>query len=128
MSDDKSQMGAISAALTQLVSDVYGDVARPSAKQVGSALETLFKLGLSPIKLLDWGYEQSKDWLVEKVRARMAQTPATYRVPPTHAVATAAVAGIAATHDAPEIRELFAELLLKAMDARTAAAVHPAYL
>jgi Abortive infection alpha len=31
-------------------------------------------------------------------------------------------------HDAPELRDLYAELLLKAMDSRTCSMVHPAYI
>jgi len=128
MADEPSPVSAFSGALTKLASELYGDIGSPAAKHVGSALETVFKVGLSPIKLLDWGYEQTKDWLAEKVSSRLASTPAEHRIAPSYAVVVSAISGVAATHDAPEMRELFAELLLKAMDARTAKMVHPAYL
>lgn len=128
MPNEESPIDAVSSALTRLAGEVYADVARPSAKQIGTALETLFKVGLSPVKLLDWGYEQSKDWLAEKIRIRLAETPTDLRVAPLQSIVVSAVAHISTSHDAPEMRELFVELLLKAMDKRTAQGVHPAYV
>lgn len=122
------ESASITSALARLASEIYADVGSPAAKHVGSALETVFKIGLSPAKLLDWGYEKSKDWLAEKVRARLAQTPPMYHVSPPYSIAVAAISGVASNVDAPELRDLFAELLLKALDSRTATTVHPAYL
>lgn len=48
-------------------------------------------------------------------------------VEPHAKVAYEALSHIALSYDTPELRELYAELLLKAMDSRTAAMVHPAY-
>jgi hypothetical protein len=48
-------------------------------------------------------------------------------VQPTAGIAHAALSHIAVSSDTPELRDLYAELLLKAMDSRTAATVHPAY-
>ena len=122
------ESNVVSGALTKLASELYADIGSPAAKHIGFALETVFKVGLSPIKLLDWGYEQAKDWLAERVRDRMANTPSEFRATPPYSIAVSAISGIAANHDAPEMCELFAELLLKAMDSRTASGVHPAYL
>lgn len=128
MPNENKPIEAVSSALTQLTAEIYADVARPSAKQVGTALETLFKIGLSPVRLLDWGYEQSRDWLESKIRKRLAEIPTEYRVAPPQSIAVAAIGQIAVSHDAPAMRDLFAELLLKAMDSRTAGSVHPAYV
>ena len=43
MSTDDEATKAAAAAIANLASDVYDDVARPAAKQVGTALETIFK-------------------------------------------------------------------------------------
>lgn len=115
-------------AFAKLASDVYADVASPAAKQLGMALETTFKVGLAPVRMLDWGYEQSKEWLANKVRERIQHIPPEHQVSPPFAIASAAIAGIAAHPDEESMRDLFAEMLLKAMDDRSALQVHPAFI
>ena len=110
-----------------ILSHLYSDAIQPSAKRVGMSLETITKVTLSPVLLLDWGYEKSKDWLRAKIDARLAETPSEYVVYPKGNIASAALTHIAISYDTPELRELYAELLLKALDTRTADRVHPAY-
>ena len=119
---------AASETVGKVAADVYADVARPAARQVGTALETLFKVGLSPVAMLDWGFEYSKAWLQNKIVDRLNQTPPDCRRAPPNNVAVPAITAIAMSSDAPELRELYAELLLKAMDSRTEPTVHPSYV
>jgi hypothetical protein len=60
-------------------------------------------------------------------RRPLRKTPPAFVVQPKLNIVSAALQRIATSHDTPELRELFAELLLKAMDSRTANDVHPAY-
>lgn len=114
-------------ALAQIIADVYRDVARPSAVRVGDSLDTLVKIGLSPIRMLDWGYEQSREWLATRIARKLTTTPKEYVVAPPTALAIATVVGVASCPESPPLRNLFAELLLKSLDSRTAHLVHPAY-
>ncbi len=125
--EDKSY-GVVNDTIGKIASEVYVDVARPAARQIGSALETLFKVGLSPVSMLDWGFEQSKDWLKEKVEERASKTPREFLCTPPNNIAIPAITSISMSADAPELRELYAELLLKAMDSRTEPMVHPSYI
>jgi len=122
---DMVELGA--KGLSAVVGDVYKDIAKPSARRVGLSLETLVKVALSPIDLVDWGFEQSKEWLKGKITARLAQTPSDCVVLPTTNIAHSALTHIALSNDTPALRDIYAELLLKAMDARAASSVHPAY-
>jgi hypothetical protein len=115
-------------ALGKVVGEAYSDLVRPGAQQVGGAIGTIFKVGLSPIALLDWGFESSKVWLKEVIEKRIAQIPEDCRVPPPAHIAIEAITRISAAADVPEIRDLYAELLMKAMDSRTAKRVHPAFI
>jgi Abortive infection alpha len=115
-------------ALSKVASEAYTDLVRPGAKHVGAAIETIFKVGLSPVAMLDWGFEQSKQWLREKIEQRLRQIPEDCQVPPPRAITVDAIIRIAASVDTPPIQELYAELLMKAMDRRTAPQVHPAYV
>jgi hypothetical protein len=112
----------------KLATNVYSDVASPAARRVGTALESIFKVGLSPIALLDWGFEKSKDWLVAKVRERQSTVPDQFQQAPPQQVAMPALLAIAGASDSNELREIYAELLMKAMDTRTANMVHPSYV
>ncbi|TIH06234.1 DUF4393 domain-containing protein [Pseudomonas leptonychotis] len=125
--EDKSY-GVVTDTIGKVASDVYADVARPAARQIGSALETLFKVSLSPVSMLDWGFEQSKDWLKKKVEERTSKTPQNFLRTPPNNIAIPALTSISMSADAPELRELYAELLLKAMDSRTEPMVHPSYI
>lgn len=114
-------------AKSSLLSAAYKDLIQPSAKRVGYSLETITKVVASPITLLDWGYERSAEWLKRKVDARLAITPSEFLVEPQARVAYEALHHISLSYDTPELRELYAELLLKAMDSRISSTVHPAY-
>jgi hypothetical protein len=113
--------------LSSIVGDVYKDVAQPSARRVGLSLETLTKVALSPVDMINWGFERAKDWLQAKMDIRLSQTPPECVVRPSDNITHAALAHISLSNDTPELRELYAELLLKAMDSRTSGSVHPAY-
>lgn len=113
--------------LSGLTSEIYKDLIHPSAARVGFSLEALIKVTLTPISLLDWGFEQSKQWLQERIQERLSKTPPECVVQPKVNLVSVALQRIAATHDTPELRDLYGELLLKAMDSRTANNVHPAF-
>lgn len=126
MSEEKTSLAE--SAATQLVGDIYKDLAHPTAQRVGRALETISKIALSPVSMLDWGYEQTKDWLNNKVTQRLESVPMDCITSPPLNIAIPVITRIGMTHDAPELRELYAELLLKAMDERTKNSVHPSYV
>lgn len=118
---------AATESSSAVVGDLYKDIFQPSTKRVGLSLETLTKVALSPIGLIDWGFEKSKEWLKAKIEERLARTPRECIVQPTANIVSAALAHISISYDTPELRDIYAELLLKAMDLRTSASVHPAY-
>ena len=128
MATDQETTKAVLGAAAQLTTDVYKDVAQPAARRVGSALDTVFKIGLSPFALLDAGFERSKVWLEEKINTRVADIPSNCVITPPNNIAVPALTRISMSSDAPDLRDLYAELLLKAMDTRTSSLVHPAYI
>lgn len=119
---------AIDETIGKVAAEIYSDVAKPAARQVGVAVETIFKVGLSPVAMLDWGFEHSKDWLKAKVEKRLNSTPSEFRCSPPNNIAVSAITSISMSSDSPELRNLYAELLLKAMDSRSQSMVHPSYI
>ncbi len=119
---------AATDAIGKVAGDVYADVLHPAAQEVGTALGTIFKLGLSPVAVLNWGFEKSKAWLTAKVAERLETIPEEdRRTPPSH-IAVPLLLAIATAPDAEELRGLYAELLMKSMDDRTHSDVHPSYV
>jgi hypothetical protein len=128
MPTDPETTKAVVDSLSLVVDKAYEDLVRPSAKRVGSAVETLFKVGLSPLALLDAGFEASKTWLQGKIQQRVAEIPDECVTAPPSNITIPALLQIASAADAPELRDLYAELLLKSLDSRTASTIHPAYV
>lgn len=124
--EDVSKSAADS--IGKLTENVYSDALSPAVRRVGGALDTLFKVGLSPVAILDWGFERSKVWLSKRIEARMAETPDEYQQQPPLQIAAPLLLAIAANAENEGLRDLFGELLLKAMDSRTAGAIHPSYV
>ncbi|MES2354675.1 MAG: Abi-alpha family protein [Pseudomonadota bacterium] len=124
---DEAARAAIDTA-GKLAGSVYADMASPAARRVGTALETLFKVGLSPISLLDWGYDRSKEWLASRLAERLTKTPVEFQQAPPSQKAIPLLMAIAASSDSEELRGLYAELLMKAIDSRTEPEVHPSFV
>ncbi len=118
----------INETIGKVAAEIYTDVAKPAARQVGVAFETIFKVGLSPVAMLDWGFEHSKDWLKAKIEKRLNSTPLDFRCSPPNNIAVSAITSISMSSDSPELRDLYAELLLKAMDSRSQSMVHPSFI
>ena len=114
-------------ASSAVVTELYKDLIQPSARRVGLSFDTVAKVTLSPIAIMEWGYEKSADWLRRKIDSRLSSVPPEYVTEPKANIAYEALRHIATSHDTPELRDLYAELLMKAMDVRTAETVHPAY-
>jgi hypothetical protein len=119
---------AAADALGKVAGEVYSDVVHPAAREIGRALGTVFKVGLSPIAALDFGFEKSKAWLSERIAKRLETIPEDQWHSPPSNVAVPLLLAIASASDADELRNLYAELLMKSMDARTANQVHPSYV
>jgi hypothetical protein len=64
---------AATDSISSLTGDLYRDLLRSSTARVGLSLETLVKVALTPVSLLDWGFEQSKEWLQDKIEDRYAR-------------------------------------------------------
>ena len=43
---------AIDEAIVKVASELYADLAKPAARRTGTAIDSLFKVGLSPVAIL----------------------------------------------------------------------------
>jgi hypothetical protein len=135
MADEESGgmvKGTLEAA-TGLVKAVpiYEDAIQPVAKQVGKSLETVGKLvnvALAPVGLLVWGYDQCEGFIKTKVADRLKNTPPEDIITPKPNVAGPAIEALRYTGHEESLSDMYANLLAAAMDKRTAAGAHPAFV
>ncbi len=109
---------------------VYQDAVQPAAKEIGTALQTVARsihIALAPISALVWGYERIKDYLSEALAKRLEQVPPEHIITPNPTVAVPAIESLRYTAHDPTLREMYANLLATAIDARTAKEAHPAF-
>lgn len=132
--DDKIVKLAADAAkelgLDKLAPTVYVDVLQPAAQESGKNLLVVAKaLGIvmSPLRVTVWTYEQISAYLVRRVAAKLANTPAEEIKPPDPAVAGHTMLGMALASEAPGLREMFANLLATAMHAPSASKALPSF-
>jgi abortive infection alpha-like protein len=132
MSDDNKIRDAaqVVKAVVEAV-PVYQDVVQPAARQVGKGLETVAKtihVALAPLAALVWGYETMAGYLGEALSKRLKGVPPERIITPQATVAGPALDALKYAGPDPDLRELYANLLARAMDQRTALMAHPAFV
>ena len=135
MSDEQveSKVRDTIEAVTGLVKavPVYEDALQPAAKELGKALGTVAKLvnvALAPVSALVWGYDKLHEFVETKVAEKLENTPEENIKSPPPNVAGPALEALRYTGHAPELREMFANLLAGSMDSRTSATAHPCFV
>src|ERR1051325_8571524 len=110
---------------------VYEDVVQPAAREIGKGLQTVAKtihIALAPVAGLVWGYETMRDYLGEALTKRLKGVPTERIITPQAMIAGPALDALKYAGPDPELRELYANLLARAMDERTAQEAHPAFV
>jgi hypothetical protein len=86
---------------------------------------------LLPLAALNYGVERAKAYFETDFKADMVAKLSKIKsediVEPKASVAGPALSGLAFTHDEPDLKELFLELICSAMDRKTSEYAHPAY-
>ncbi len=108
----------------KLIDKVYDDLLRPSVCEVGNTLRTLIAAVCNPVNMLGSYIEE----LGGKIERKNENTPEESLKKPRDNVLIPSIINMSMCGDAPELRELYAELILKDMDKRTEHMVHPSYV
>src|ERR1051325_5684385 len=109
---------------------VYEDVVQPAAREIGKGLQTVAKtihIALAPVAGLVWGYETMRDYLGEALTKRLKGVPTERIITPQAMIAGPALDALKYAGPDPELRELYANLLARAMDERTAQEAHSGF-
>ena len=128
--ETNDKLSKIGKAL-EIFPEAYDDVIKPAAVEVGKTLALIpsaVNAALLPVRQWilerDFKLAEIEKLLAQKlssVEAEKIQTPETY-------VAIPALQAISYSYDSDELRELYANLLAKAMNLDTKDQVHPSFV
>jgi hypothetical protein len=111
--------------------ELYVDLLRPAAKELGTSLHTVARavtLAMAPLRGLVWGFEKVQDWLATALLRRLAGTEPEQIQTPLPYVAGPILLQLPFCAEQEQLREMYANLLASAMRRDVARAVHPAFV
>lgn len=110
--------------------DAYTDALQPASKEIGKGLRDVAKLLRAPLRVLGalaGPWNEYWDQFEERLKSRLAGVPEERLQPPPSYVAVPVLIGLAGAEHSPPLRDLYLELLARAMDREEARRVHPAF-
>ncbi len=114
----------------QILSTIYGDLAQPSVKKVGIALETVFEFSTSlllPVKLLNEKFKLNFEKRLNEYKAKIDLIPEEKLCEVNPQIGTPLIEKLSYT-TSDEISNLFTNLLTKASSTDTVNLAHPGFI
>lgn len=127
MIDPESSKKIVEEA-SKLAPEIYGDIAKPAAKEVGAVAGRSAKALLAPIRGLLWGWEQIEKLVVDGVNKRLEKIPEDQRQSPAPEIAVPTMQALTYTAQNETLREMYLNLLANTMDASKDKVVHPSFV
>jgi hypothetical protein len=134
-SDDLKNIADIAKAGTEIVKDlmpIYHDALQPLARELGKAGGSLGRAGNAVISALSdltvWGTDKTRAFLVRVVKKLEATPPEYINKAPKANVIVPALEAVRLTEGEPDLQELYANLLARAMDSRVADGIFPSFV
>lgn len=126
-------IGETAKAVAEVVKavPVYQDAIQPAAKEVGKSLQLVARAvnaALAPVEGLVWGVEKIRDFVRERVAAKLENVPPEDVQQPKPHIAVPAIEALRYTGAESELAELYANLLATSMDKATAYRAHPGFV
>jgi len=126
-------IGETAKAVAELAKSVpiYQDAIQPAAKEAGKSLHLVTRAvnaALTPVEGLVWGVEKIRDFVRERVAAKLSNVPPDEVQEPKPHIAVPAIEALRYTGAESDLAELYANLLATSMDKATAYRAHPAFV
>ncbi|PWK82131.1 DUF4393 domain-containing protein [Fulvimonas soli] len=126
-------IGETAKAVAELAKSVpiYQDAIQPAAKEAGKSLHLVTRAvnaALTPVEGLVWGVERIRDFVRERVAAKLENVPPEEVQQPKPHIAVPAIEALRYTGAESELSELYANLLATSMDKATAYRAHPGFV
>lgn len=108
---------------------------KEAASNLGQTAVTLTKTinnVLVPLAAINFAFDKAREYFSGKfqqeIAAKAEAIPAEHIVEPKASIAGPTLQGLAFTHEEPNLKEMYLNLLATAMDGRAAALAHPAFV
>jgi hypothetical protein len=114
----------------KILTTIYGDLAQPSVKKVGFALETVFEFSTSfllPVKLLNEKFKLNFEKRLNEYKNKLESTPEEELCEVNPQIGTPLIEKLSYTTN-DEIADLFTNLLDKASSTKTVNQAHPSFV
>lgn len=121
----------ITSEALELLPRAYEDLLRPAAQELGRGLETIAKslnIVLSPLAGMVWGFDRLKEFLEDDISRRLEQRGIKKISTPAPSIAVPTLSALRYLGSEAELRDLFANLLVSAIDTESSSMVHPAFV
>lgn len=114
----------------QILSSIYGDLAQPSVRKVGVALETVFEFSTSfllPIKLLNEKFKLNFEKRLNEYKEKISSIPEEELCEVNPQIGTPLIEKLSYTTN-DEIADMFVNILSKASSSKTVNLAHPSFV
>jgi hypothetical protein len=138
MSDDdpiKAAKDGISIAAEVIKAAGDDPQVKAAANNLGQTAVTLTRTinnVLVPLAAINFAFDKARTYFSgtfqEEIAVKAEAIPAEHIVEPKASIAGPTLQGLAFTHEEPNLKEMYLSLLATAMDGRTAAIAHPAFV
>ena len=114
--------------VTMLAPEVYKDLVKPAAQEVGVVAGRSAKALLSPVRAFLWSWERIEQLVVDGVNRRFEKIPEEQRKTPDPEIAVPLIQALTYTAQNETLREMYLNLLSNSMDTAMDKSVHPSFV
>lgn len=127
---ENNEMVGLVKQTPNILATIYGDLAQPSVKKVGTALETVFEFSTSfllPLKLLNEKFKLNFEKRLNEYKKKLEKIPEEDLCEVNPQIGTPLIEKLSYTTN-DEIADLFTNLLTKASSTKTVNLAHPSFV
>lgn len=114
--------------VTKLAPEIYKDLVKPAAQEVGSVAGRSAKALLSPVRAFLWSWEKIEELVVDGVNKRLEKIPEDHRKTPAPEIAVPLIQSLSYTAQNETLREMYLNLLANSMNVAMDKSVHPSFV
>lgn len=114
--------------VTKLAPEIYKDLVKPAAQEVGTVAGRSAKALLSPVRAFLWSWEKIEELVVDGVNKRFEKIPEEQRKTPDPEIAVPLIQSLSYTAQNETLREMYLNLLANSMNVAMDKSVHPSFV
>lgn len=118
----------LAAEVAKLAPEVYRDLVKPAAQEVGVVAGRSAKALLSPVRVFLWSWERIEELVVDGVNRRIEKIPEEQRKTPNPEIAVPLIQSLSYTAQNEPLREMYLNLLANSMNVAMDKSVHPSFV